>query len=295
MNKKRKLAIVNIKGGFGNQLFQFSLANYLKGNNFKVVVNLEYFTLFEKDKNFQDTKRKLVIPVKNFNLNIVSRIQRLLFSFINNLINNRYFNFLTKSTLKKYIVVQTGNTFNKQKIGKWNQFDGYWKDIEIIEYSINYIIESISKNKIIEKGFNNKIEAGSTLLHVRRGDFLNHNRELTENFYKKSLSIAKEKIENFNYEIFTDDYEWVSSKSFFKDAKNIYYQESSDDDIKETIETFSEMLNYENYIVGNSSYSLWAALLSANSSSLVIVPDPWFRHDEHPVLKRKNWISVENS
>ena len=92
MNKKRKLAIVNIKGGFGNQLFQFSLANYLKENNFKVVVNLEYFTQFEKDKNFQDTKRKLVIPVKNFNLNVVSRTQRLLFSFINNLINNRYFN-----------------------------------------------------------------------------------------------------------------------------------------------------------------------------------------------------------
>ena len=69
----------------------------------------------------------------------------------------------------------------------------------------------------------------------------------------------------------------------------------ADDDIKETIDTFSQMLNFENYIVGNSSYSLWAALLSSNNESLVIVPDPWFRHDDHPVLKRKNWITVENN
>jgi len=295
MSKNRKLAIVNIKGGFGNQLFQFSLANYLKGNGFKVVVSLDYFSLFVKGNDIQDTKRKLVIPLKDFNLDLISSIQNILFTFFNYLVNNRYFNLLTASKFKKYIVVQTGNVFNNKKIGKWTQFDGYWKNIEIIEFSKNYIIESISNNQTIKEGFKNKIIPGSTLIHVRKGDFLNYNRELTENFYKKSLGIAKENINNFNYDIFTDDYEWVVSQSFFKDAKNIYYQQSSDDDIQETIDTFSQMLNYENYIVGNSSYSLWAALLSSKNKSLVIVPDPWFRHDEHPVLKEKHWITVENS
>ena len=295
MINKGKLAIVNIKGGFGNQLFQFSLANYLKGNGFNVFADLEYFSFFEKNENFEDTKRKLVIPIEYFNLDIISKSKKLLFSFFNNIVNNRYFNLITKSKFKKYIVVQKGNIFNKAKVGTWTLFDGYWKNIEIIEYSKNYIIDSICNNKTIKQGFKNKIDPGSTLLHVRRGDFLNHNRELTENFYKKSLSIAREKIKNFNYEIFTDDYDWVISHSFFSDAKNIYPQQSTDDDIKETIDTFSQMLNFENYIVGNSSYSLWAALLSSNNESLVIVPDPWFRHDDHPVLKRKNWITVENN
>ena len=49
MINKGKLAIVNIKGGFGNQLFQFSLANYLKGNGFNVFADLEYFSFFEKN------------------------------------------------------------------------------------------------------------------------------------------------------------------------------------------------------------------------------------------------------
>ena len=55
------------------------------------------------------------------------------------------------------------------------------------------------------------------------------------------------------------------------------------------------MLNYQHYIVGNSSFSFWAAFLSATESSVVTVPDPWFRNNEHPVLRKENWFTVNNS
>ena len=33
-------AVVEIKGGFGNQIFQYSFANYLKNKGYKVTVSL---------------------------------------------------------------------------------------------------------------------------------------------------------------------------------------------------------------------------------------------------------------
>ena len=33
-------AVVEIKGGFGNQIFQYSFANYLKNKGYEVTVNL---------------------------------------------------------------------------------------------------------------------------------------------------------------------------------------------------------------------------------------------------------------
>ena len=44
-NKKQKKAIVIIKGGFGNQIFQFAFANYLKSLNFKVSINIDFFNI----------------------------------------------------------------------------------------------------------------------------------------------------------------------------------------------------------------------------------------------------------
>ena len=54
------------------------------------------------------------------------------------------------------------------------------------------------------------------------------------------------------------------------------------------------MLNNENYIVGNSTFPLVAALLSETASSKVLVADPWFRNKEKNLNLNQNWIKIEN-
>ncbi len=51
MKIKKKEAIVDILGGFGNQLFQLSFANYLRSNDYKVLINLYNFRRVSKEKN----------------------------------------------------------------------------------------------------------------------------------------------------------------------------------------------------------------------------------------------------
>ena len=74
-------------------------------------------------------------------------------------------------------------------------------------------------------------------LHVRRGDYVNLNENLNDIFYKKSLDYCKNNIESFNYEIFTDDYEWVKSNKIFKDANYIHSDNIS---VENTIKSFGK-------------------------------------------------------
>ena len=105
-------------------------------------------------------------------------------------------------------------------------------------------------------------------MHVRRGDYLKLNEELKESFYFHAIKAGKEKIEkNFNYTVFTDDYDWVINSNIFTDAKIVYSSNSIDD----TLETFAEMLSYENFIVGNSTFSLVPALLSNSKNKKILL------------------------
>ena len=43
-------AVVEIKGGFGNQIFQYSFANYLRNKGYKVTVNINKI-IFKQGSN----------------------------------------------------------------------------------------------------------------------------------------------------------------------------------------------------------------------------------------------------
>ena len=57
-------ATVFLKGGFGNQLFQFSFAEHLRKNNYKVDINSGLL-----NQTGKQTPRELILPVKYFGFN----------------------------------------------------------------------------------------------------------------------------------------------------------------------------------------------------------------------------------
>ena len=125
--------------------------------------------------------------------------------------------------------------------------------------------------------FNFAPEIGSTLIHVRRSDYIKMNEELGENFYIEAIKVAKKEIVDFKFSVFTDDFNWVNNNKIFDEAENIYYSSNSVDD---TIEAFSQMLKFENFIVGNSTFSLVAAITKNLDKSKIIIANPWFRNIE---------------
>ena len=60
----KKNGLVNLIGGFGNQLYQIAFAEYLSDNGFDIKININWFK--EHDFNDGTTKRNLEINVKDF-------------------------------------------------------------------------------------------------------------------------------------------------------------------------------------------------------------------------------------
>ena len=274
----KKIAIVYIKGGLGNQIFQISFANYLSNLGLNVFVSLSNFKKSKKIQNPGVDLRELIFPISIFNLKIFPN-----FLFI-------VLELIVKITKNLIITKHTDVNFDEKRIGKINFFDGHWQDPNILIKNKEFILESISKNKIIKNKLMSPTNSGSTVLHVRRGDYLKINEELKDSFYINAIQTGKENIKNFNYSVFTDDYEWVVSNNIFNDAKKIIYSSNSVDD---TLESFTEMLSYENFIVGNSTFSLVPALLSNARNKKIIIADPWYRNtkihiDVPDALKIKN-------
>ena len=130
------------------------------------------------------------------------------------------------------------------------------------------------------------------MIHVRRSDYLTLGWELNSDYFDKCIKYLRNNVENFHYDIFTDDKNWVQKNQIFKDAKNIFGK--GDDTKLNTLKTFSNMLRYENSIIGASSLSFFSAFLSEKINSLILYPDPWFRNSDHPDISKENWIKIEN-
>ena len=52
------------------------------------------------------------------------------------------------------------------------------------------------------------------------GDYLNIGIELDDSYYKHAIEIASREIDNFEYEIYSDDIDWVKSNKIFSDCKS---------------------------------------------------------------------------
>ena len=101
------------------------------------------------------------------------------------------------------------------------------------------------------------------MLHIRREDYLIMKEELKIDYYEKAIKEAMKEIPEFEYNIFTDDIDWVKKHKIFNSAKNVYYSSNSRID---TIKTFSKMLEHNNFIISNSTFSLIPAILKENET-----------------------------
>lgn len=275
-------AVVEIKGGFGNQIFQLAFANHLKQARYKVSLNIQKYEIEESPINYKffgfDTSKTYLHNISKF-LYKIQESNR--FNLISKIFINRIF--------KKYYKLSQLDKLQKKFI---NHFDGYWQDVKILESQKTYILESLGKIENITPTLKSIPKTGCTLVHVRRGDYLAMGENLGINYYEKALKLAKGNIDNFHYEIFTDDIEWVKSQKIFNEAKEIH---GPSNNLKQLHKEISKMLNFENYITANSSLSLALATLSEKQSSLIIVPTPWTRNSEfNPANLKTSWLRVES-
>ena len=282
----KKIAIVKIIGGFGNQLFQYSFANKLKQEGFKVFVDISEY---KENKESNITKRNLEIDPYFFNLQEVGALTKFIVDVGTALKLNRRLNIRNRQNL--IFNLQNDENLNLGVKSLINKYEGYFQKIDLIDENIKFLKKSIFKYHDADILRSSSKSKGSTALHIRRTDYIEIDEDLSIEFYENALNFCRENIENFNYSIFTDDRKFAEIE-LFKDAKEVFISEQEKNN---TLNDFLSMTAYENFIVGNSTFSLIASQIGKIDSSVIIVAKPWFRNQKSPDLIHDSWITFENN
>lgn len=268
-------------GGLGNQIYQISLAKYLKDLGCEVIINPFWY---ENHKNFEDgtTKREILFDLEIFNFKILSKPKYILLEIINKIVMARLLTKIQNKFTFPYKLHQ-GHSFNEENITYINRFSGYWQIDPDIRQNLSFLKTSIINNYENLKD-DEKIRS-NILVHIRKGDYQNINEILPDRYFRLALEKLNS-FENKEYDIFTDQTSVDMENNLYKNASNIFIGSSP-------LSVFLKMLNYKTYIISNSSYSYLAALLSNSEHPHVIYPSPWFKNIQHSPLFDSDWEKIE--
>lgn len=255
----KQFALVDLKGGLGNQIFQIAYALYLKSLNIATFIDTHFYS-----SNMQ-FPRKLEIMPTEFGFKSIS------------LKNTRVFS-------KFGTLFAELNTFNNEDFRTFNRFVGYYQDFNILDYSKNIFQEYLQLG-------NNLHHKNKVAVHIRRGDYIELQQNLSDLYYKDAVNKILSKNSDSVFDIYTDAEHLDLNLNIFKNVENVY---TPDMDIN-SIEALKKMSEYSNYIIANSSFSALAAYFSKSSKKTVIYPTPWWRESNIRILNIPNsWTPVGN-
>ena len=260
---------VKIKGGLGNQLFQYAFGRSLSYDlNTELSFDLSYF-----DTEYSKSLRHSIYGLKLFN--IKENIDTINFSNEMDEESSKH-NYYLEASFNEITGFPSLNNFNKLQLPAY--FDGYWQSEKyfihnenIIRNELEFKIPLNGINKIIAEDI---LDHNSVAMHIRRGDYHNqpHFGMCDTDYYNKSVSFIEKQVENPKFYIFSNDHQWVK--------KNIHIPHPTyhitHNDVEKGYEDLRLMSLCKHFIIANSSFSWWGAWLSRNNDKIVTIPNPWF-------------------
>lgn len=281
------MIVIKLWGGLGNQLFQYSYGYQLSRKiNTELVLDISWYktqklsepeilklniqydqveNVWEKDKIIKFFNNKLI--------NIIIRIPN--------------FGFYQLKTLCYF--KETRFNFNS-RISEFSMdnvyLDGYWQCPQYFSTVKPQLIE-LFKPSYIEKeifDYGQKLKkTKSVAIHVRRGDYpkkkvwYSRLSSIGNEYYKKTIKYIQSELGECNFYLFSNDIDRVSSF-----IHQIIEKEISSIDIGRPLSSLEEwylMSCCQNQIIGNSTFSWWAAYLNDNLEKIVCAPNKYMGND----------------
>ncbi|MCI8557489.1 MAG: alpha-1,2-fucosyltransferase [Lachnospiraceae bacterium] len=263
--------IVDMAGGFGNQLFCYC---------FGYALSREKKAEFVIDTSMQDNGIARKLDILNLKVVYDKRISYLYKrdiinrAVINKVIKRRAIGWRTKFYRERAATKYEPEVFC---VDRDTYFKGNW---QTEKYFVKYreeLLTLLTPVKERPKGvkiiLNRVTEEKSVAVHVRRGDYLQINGVLPMDYYERALGLICDKTGNdLSLYIFSDDLDYC--RDYFKQHESrfhiTYTQYESDNT---TLDDLLIMSKCRHIITANSSYSWWAAWLNQNPHKIVICPE----------------------
>ena len=267
------MVIVRLKGGFGNQLFQYAAA---RKTAFMHDVPLKLDLSFLEADAAHHTKRYFELHKLNINAEIATRQE------IQAIKKQRWKNLFHPVWIKDKGV----DNFLKRITRCRDQvyLDGYFQSEKCFKPVSGIIHEEFTFKQPLENEYLLNIQyrvesSKSVSLHFRRGDYIMNPKTSKFHgvcsiaYYQKAVEKIAEKISSPSLFIFSDDIPWV--KTHFKSKFPMIFVEQSNEELHSD---FRLMSLCKHNIIANSSYSWWAAWLNANPEKIVVAPRQWYKN-----------------
>jgi len=263
-----------IYNGIGNQLFGYALGLYLSKKYNKALfidlAKLNQINFLSKIGLKKDTIRKYALEKLGF----IHPFRK--FSFSEFFINIK---FLIR---RNYLVADFRNSHFELGQVQQNK-DIYligWGNFNIVKEIIPEMRKRFKPNFEISPSisYDKKVivENNSVAVHIRRTDFLDarigksFNGICNETYYKNAIDHIKGEVENPFFIIFTDDIDYV--------RQNIKIDNSYIVDGNAGYIDLYLMSLCKHFILANSTFGFWAAMLNNSENKLVCVPEYWYNN-----------------
>jgi hypothetical protein len=267
------MIILRLRGGLGNQLFQYAAGKSLA---------LYHNTAFKLDLYFYKTHNNRKFELENFNIPIelASRDEVHEFTGSNPVI--RYINKRENYLRCPSVFAQPHYHFYEDYFGLPGNLylSGYFQCEKYFQQISSEIFKWYTPAKPLDAVnttlVNEMLSKESVALHVRRGDYTNQYASffvtVPDEYYKKAIQEIKSRTTNPSFFVFSDDIAWCKANLALDGAVFVEHNKG-DDSFKDLL----LMSHCKHNIIANSTFSWWGAWLNSNPNKVVIAPRVWFR------------------
>ena len=267
------MIIIRLKGGLGNQMFQYALGRSL---------SLEHGLAFKVDSSYLHSMNQSdrLLRLRNFNLDLeecgkdeiavyAGAFQKILDCFL--------------PFSKKKKILEGSPRFDERVLHKKDgYFDGHWNTERYFQKFESAIVEDFRLKEPFGEAariFFEKMqsEPNATSIHVRRGDYAaikkiaERHGTLPISYYEQAMEGIAHKFPQAHFFIFSDDIAWAKEHMPKKYSLTFVSNPAIED-----YEELMLMAMCKHNIIANSTFSWWAAWLNRNAEKVIIAPRRWF-------------------
>ncbi len=266
---------VIIKGGLGNQMFQYALALAMRRRGYDVTIDISSYN-FVRMHNGYELEKVFGISEKLINAKgIYLYMLRFLHKFTPRCLT-------TNDVLTFKPIVFTSPRLYVQ---------GYWQDEKYFADFKNDLFSVFEFKKIDNYNLNVATEmksCDSVSIHIRRGDYKAYGMTIIkDDYYEKAVRKILDIIPSPIFYIFSDDP--IESENIAKNL-HIKYKLVTHNNQENSYKDMYLMSQCKHNIIANSSFSWWGAWLNTNKDKMVIAPKVWDNDVEKLHPQCSDWI-----
>lgn len=275
------MIVIRIKGGLGNQMFQYAIAKAFSLETkrpFQLDISIfEWYKLHNYGLHHFKLQPQFYKPESKWK----RKLKKIFYKVVYYNEDHHAFNFNPNliHTQSDFLFLEGYYQSQKYFLKYENEIRA---DFEIVSPLKPQTIDTVAYMKSVN----------AVSIHFRRGDYIDNAIHETDKtaYYKEAMKHIEINVENPVYFLFSDDIPWV--KENFTTNFETHYMDFND--ASTNFEDIKLMSSCKHNIMANSSFSWWGAWLNNNPNKIVIAPKLWFNDaavNTSDIIP-ENWIQL---